>query len=242
MCTLFNVHALRGGLTSCHLRLLAGAVIRRPPSCLSDIRSVAVTLGYGALVMRTGLPEADRSGDPDPGPSEGHPGRRVFWVYNFQLIFWLCWVFVTVRTFFQLRRAECAGFSWPRLLLLQPRGSRARGLPQSQHVGSVVVAPGLSCFTAHGIFPDQGSNLCLWHWQVGSSPLSPQGRPGRWLCAVFSTASLWPTAPCSLMLRNPAPYLRTPVGLTSDGKLPSLRRLVKTQSLGPPPGCWLLEG
>ena len=80
--------------------------------------------------------------------------------------------------FFQLQRAECAGFSWPWLLLLQPRGSRARGLPQSRHVGSVVVAPGLSCFTARGIFPDQGSNLCLWHWQVGSSPLSLQGSPG----------------------------------------------------------------
>lgn len=83
LCTRFNVHALRGGLTSSHLRLLAGAVIRRPPSCLSDIHSVTVTLGYGALVMRTGLPEADRSGDPDPEPSQEHPGRRVFWVYRF---------------------------------------------------------------------------------------------------------------------------------------------------------------
>ena len=28
-----------------------------------------------------------------------------------------------------------------------------------------------------GIFLDQGSNLCLWHWQVDSLPLSHQGSP-----------------------------------------------------------------
>ena len=31
-----------------------------------------------------------------------------------------------------------------------------------------------------GIFPTQGSNphaLCLWHWQVGSLPLAPPGKP-----------------------------------------------------------------
>ena len=40
----------------------------------------------------------------------------------------------------------------------QPLGSEA----------SVVVANGLSCPTAHGIFPDQGSNLCPLHWKVDS--------------------------------------------------------------------------
>ena len=33
---------------------------------------------------------------------------------------------------------------------------------------SVVVAHGLSCSEARGIFRDQGSNLCLLHWQVDS--------------------------------------------------------------------------
>ena len=33
---------------------------------------------------------------------------------------------------------------------------------------SVVVAHGLSCFTACGIFLDQGSNPCPLHWQVDS--------------------------------------------------------------------------
>ena len=41
----------------------------------------------------------------------------------------------------------------------------ARGL---QSAGSVVVAHGLSCSTACGIFPDQGSNLCPLHWQADS--------------------------------------------------------------------------
>ena len=30
---------------------------------------------------------------------------------------------------------------------------------------------------ARGIFPDQGSNLCLLHWQADSLPLSHQGGP-----------------------------------------------------------------
>ena len=35
----------------------------------------------------------------------------------------------------------------------------------------------LSCSMAHGIFLDQGSNLCLLHWQVDSLPLSDKGSP-----------------------------------------------------------------
>ena len=36
---------------------------------------------------------------------------------------------------------------------------------------------GLSCSRACGIFPDQGSNPCLLHWQVDSLPLSHEGSP-----------------------------------------------------------------
>ena len=32
-------------------------------------------------------------------------------------------------------------------------------------------------FLPQGIFPNQGSNLRLLHWQAGSLPLSPQGSP-----------------------------------------------------------------
>ena len=43
--------------------------------------------------------------------------------------------------------------------------------------GSVVVAHRRSWSTAWGIFPDQGLNLCLLHWQANSSTLSHQGSP-----------------------------------------------------------------
>ena len=55
---------------------------------------------------------------------------------------------------------------------------QARGLQQSGHMGSVVVAcglqsagsvvvvHGLTCCMTCGIFPDQGSNPCPLHWQV----------------------------------------------------------------------------
>ena len=40
--------------------------------------------------------------------------------------------------------------------------------PGLQRTESVVVAYGLSYPAACGIFPDQGLNLCLLHWQVDS--------------------------------------------------------------------------
>ena len=43
--------------------------------------------------------------------------------------------------------------------------------------GSVFVLHGLSCSSARGIFPDQGSNPSLLHWHPDSSPLSHQGSP-----------------------------------------------------------------
>ena len=41
-------------------------------------------------------------------------------------------------------------------------------------------ACGLSSSSAHGIFPDQGSNPCLLHWQADSLPLSHQGSPSSY--------------------------------------------------------------
>ena len=43
--------------------------------------------------------------------------------------------------------------------------------------GSQALEHRLSCSEAPGIFPDQGLNPCLLHWQAGSLPLSHQGRP-----------------------------------------------------------------
>ena len=100
--------------------------------------------------------------------------------------FWLHWVFVAARRLSLAAASggysllQCAGFSLQWLLLLQSTGSRhmgfsscgswasvivARGL---QSAGSVVVALGLSCSVACGIFPDQGSNPCPLHWQADS--------------------------------------------------------------------------
>lgn len=59
-----------------------------------------------------------------------------------------------------------AGFSLRRLLFWS-RGSRAQA--------SALVAHQPRCSVACRIFPDQGSNSHLLHWQAHSSPLEPQG-------------------------------------------------------------------
>ena len=61
--------------------------------------------------------------------------------------------------------------------LVAEHGLQACRLQQLWHVDSVVVARGLSCSSAHGIFLDQGSNPCPLHWQVDSQPLHHQGSP-----------------------------------------------------------------
>ena len=81
----------------------------------------------------------------------------------------------------------CVGFSPLWFLLLQSIGLQAPEFPQLQHMGSIaavlwlqsmgsiVLAHGLSCFVACGIFSDQGLNPCLLHWQADSSSLSHKG-------------------------------------------------------------------
>ena len=95
------------------------------------------------------------------------------WVFfcffkNFYLFIylWLCWVFASVRGLSPVAASgghsssRCEGLSLSRPLLLRSTGSRC--------TGSVVVAHGLSCSAACGIFPDQGSNPCPLHWQADS--------------------------------------------------------------------------
>ena len=52
---------------------------------------------------------------------------------------------------------------------------------------------GVGChFLLQGIFPTQGSNLCLLHWQVDSLPLSHQGSLWiRYTHLVFGNLSKW---------------------------------------------------
>ena len=103
-------------------------------------------------------------------------GMTFRWVFfKFFYLFWLCWVFVSVRGLSLVAASgghsssRCAGLSLSRPLLLQSTGSR--------RAGSVVVANGPSCSAARGIFPDQGSNPCPLHWQADSQPLRHQGSP-----------------------------------------------------------------
>ena len=75
--------------------------------------------------------------------------------------------------------------------LVPEHGLQARELQKLWHVGSVVavsglqslgsvfVGQGLGCSVARGIFPGQGSNLHLLHWQADSLPLSHQGSPNK---------------------------------------------------------------
>ena len=95
-------------------------------------------------------------------------------IYLF-IYFWLCWVFVSVRGLSPVAvsgghsSSRCADLSLSRPLPLRSTGSR--------RAGSVVVAHGLSCSAACGIFPDQGLNPCPLHWQADSQPLRHQGSP-----------------------------------------------------------------
>ena len=65
--------------------------------------------------------------------------------------------------------SRCAGLSLSQPVLLRSTSSR--------RAGSVAVAHGLSCSAACGIFPDQGSNPCLLHWQADSQPLRHHESP-----------------------------------------------------------------
>ena len=101
---------------------------------------------------------------------------KSFYLFIYLFIYlWLCWVFVSVRGLSPVAASRdhspsrCAGLSPSRPLLLRSTGSR--------RAGSVVVAHGLSCSAACGIFPDQGSNPCALHWQADSQPLHHQGSP-----------------------------------------------------------------
>ena len=76
------------------------------------------------------------------------------------------------------RTSDCSGFSCCRALAVGHEGFSSFR-PQALSTGSVVVVLGLSCSPARGIFPDQGLNLCLLHWQADSLPLSHQGRASR---------------------------------------------------------------
>ena len=80
----------------------------------------------------------------------------------------------------------CVDFSLQGLPLLESMGPR--------HTGSAAVVHWLGCSIACGIFPNQGSNPCVLHWQAFSSPQSQQGSPdlfyffSKYLLSTYSVS------------------------------------------------------
>ena len=70
--------------------------------------------------------------------------------------------------------SHSGGFSCCRAQALGLLGSRSCSSRTLESTGSIVVAHGLSCSTACGIFLAQGSNMCVLHWQVDSLLLTLQ--------------------------------------------------------------------
>ena len=93
---------------------------------------------------------------------------------NLFIYSWLSWVFVAVRGFSLVAASggysllRCTGFSLWWLVFVVEHRLQVCGLQLLWDAGSVVVAHGLSCSAACGIFPDRGSNPCSLHWQVDS--------------------------------------------------------------------------
>ena len=108
---------------------------------------------------------------------EDYRNHSFFFAEDFCVFvyFWLCWVSVAACKLSLVAESRgssplwCVGFLLLWLLLLCSAGSRCPG--------SVVVAHGPHCSEVRGIFPEQGSNPCVLHWQVDSQPPDHQGRP-----------------------------------------------------------------
>ena len=131
--------------------------------------------------------------------------KSFFKIDNLFIYFQLCGVFVAAQDFHQLQQtgatlqmrcsgSHCGGFSGGahscRVLTLQQlwHVGSAVVIPRLQSTDSIVVAHTLSCCMACEVFPGQGSNLCLLHWQVNSLPLSHQGSPwAKFLTSLFSS-------------------------------------------------------
>ena len=138
-------------------------------------------------------------------------------VFNYLIYFWLCWVLVAVWGFLSLwqagatlhcgaraspcRGSSCCGAQAPGHAAFSSCGTWAQQLCCT---GPIVVANGLNCSVTCGIFLDQGSNMCLLHWQVDSSPLSQRGSPEHSLCHLY-------LLPLGRMDSGKSPLVRSPL-------------------------------
>ena len=87
-------------------------------------------------------------------------------------------------------RAFSTWNEWGLLSSCGPRASHCT-TRDLEHVGLVVVAHGLSCPVAYGIFLDQGLNLCPLRWLVDSQ--TSNTRKVLWFsfCSLFCHLSRW---------------------------------------------------
>ena len=97
------------------------------------------------------------------------------------MYFWLCWVFAAVGLSLVVVWGPLAAAA----SLAVERGLQGWQPQQLQDTGSVMVPQPLSCSAARGIFRDQGSNLCLLHWQADSLPGSHKGSPENQFSFMF---------------------------------------------------------
>ena len=101
----------------------------------------------------------------------------IYFIYFLQYCVGFCCTTVLILFIFVFTgpSLQCMG-----VFLLRSTGSSgqasAAAAPRLQSTGPIVMVHGLSCSTC-GIFPDQGSNLCLLHWQVDSYTTEPAGNP-----------------------------------------------------------------
>ena len=108
---------------------------------------------------------------------------KFFIIYLFLAVLGLpcCWWAFSGCSEQGLRLAAVHGLLIVVASLVTEPGSRRVGSSscssQAPEHSTLAVALGLSCSATCGIFPVQGSNLCLPRWQVDSLPLSHQGNP-----------------------------------------------------------------
>ena len=100
----------------------------------------------------------------------------------FLFVFGLAGSLLLCGAFLQLsaQASYCWGFSCCRARALGPLASVlvVPGLYAAlQSTGSAIVVDGFSCSVACGIFPDQGWNPCLLHWQADSLPWATREAP-----------------------------------------------------------------
>ena len=113
----------------------------------------------------------------------GHLGRSISFL-NFIFIFACAWSLLLCGPF-----SSCG--KWTQASVVATRGLSGWGSWALEHRLS-------SCGTqACGIFPDQGSNLRLLHWQVDSLPLSHEGSP-----ACLTSAQKMPPLGCGPCIKN----------------------------------------